>query len=98
MLHGPDQARPSKQVQIEELIQLLVNQEGNVIVKVVSGEDVGIVTRKEDGKELKKQNVVVGDSSGCSHIVLIVGGQCKQPRRWKKLSYQTCYCEKILWR
>ena len=67
---GPVEARPAKGVKIEDLIQLSVNQEINVTVKVKSVESVGKVTRKYDGKDLKKQDVVVGDSSGYSRMVL----------------------------
>ena len=69
---GPIEAKSAKDVKIGELALLAVSQPINITAKVVSVEDVVLVTRK-DGKELKKQDVNVADLSGCCHLVLWEG-------------------------
>ena len=59
-------------MKIGELALLAVSQPINITAKVVSVEDVVLVTRK-DGKELKKQDVNVADLSGCCRLVLWEG-------------------------
>ena len=70
-MFGPIEAKSVKDVKIGELALLAVSRPINITAKVVSVEDVVLVTRK-DGKELKKQDVNVADllSSG------LVGGRC----------------------
>ena len=58
----------SKAVKIAQIVDLTVNQGIRVVGKVVKVSDVEVVKRG-DGKELKKQNVVIGDETGSCRMV-----------------------------
>ena len=59
----------SRAVKIAQIVDLTVNQGIRVVGKVVKVTDVEVVKRG-DGKELKKQNVVLGDETGSCRMVL----------------------------
>jgi len=56
----PSTSKPTK---IADIVNLTVNQGIGVVCKVVKVNDVTVV-RKSDGKELQKQDVVIGNETG----------------------------------
>ena len=63
----PRESKPA--IKIADLSDVSVGQSVNVILKIVSVEDSQKITKK-DGNELVKQDVSVGDCSGCCRMVL----------------------------
>ena len=59
----------SKAVKIAEIVDLIVNQGIRVVGKVVKVSDLEVL-KKGDMKELKKQDVVIGDETGSCRMVL----------------------------
>jgi len=58
-----------KSVKVADIGSLTVKEEIEVTCKVVEVKDVSIV-KKSDGKELKKQDVMIGDETGMCRLVL----------------------------
>ena len=58
-----------KGVEMDKLDAVGVNQQVTVLVKALTMSEPENVTTKE-GKELKTQDGMIGDTSGCSHVVL----------------------------
>ena len=58
-----------KEVDINHLSELAINQEVSLTIKVIS---VGLAEKvnKRVGSELSKQDVIVGDATGCTRVVL----------------------------
>ena len=68
-LEGAVLPSTSRATKIAEIVDLKVNQYVGVVCKIVKVNDVAIV-RKSDGKELQKQDVVIGDETGSCRLVL----------------------------
>jgi len=57
---------------LREIASLRVNQGIDVVCKVMKVSDV-VGVQKANGRVLKKRDVVIGDGSGCIHLVLWEG-------------------------
>ena len=75
----------TREVKIADIADLAVNQTVEVVYKVLEVKDVQVVKRKQSdaGKELRKQDVVIGDATKSCRLVLweddvnsVVEGKC----------------------
>ena len=70
---GDDVLKATKNVKVADIGLLSVRQDIELICKVVKISDVSSVKKSGDGKELKKQDVMVGDETGMCRLVLWEG-------------------------
>ena len=67
---GSKMSLSSKMVKVADIGSLTVKQEIELTCKVVKVSDVSLVTKSRDSKELKKQDVMIGDETGTCRLVL----------------------------